>query len=108
MSYCGVAVRPELLGLIPGYPGIEVASLQTSNVSTSKVSEPDGALPQGRSRSSKYEEGALGGGDSERSQGFTEDRREACAKAQRCGKVELGIWESTGVRGDTRAGVGGG
>lgn len=62
MAYCGVAVRPELLGLIPGKPGIEVASLRTSNVSTSKVSETDGALPQGRS--SKYEEGALGGGDS--------------------------------------------
>lgn len=83
-----------------------MASLRISNVSTSKVSEPDGALPQGRN--SKYEEGALGGGDSERSQGFTEDRRAACAKAQRCGKAELGMWESRGVREDTRAGVGGG
>lgn len=40
--------------------------------------------------------------------GFTEGRRAACAKAQRCGKAELGVWESRGVRGAPRAGVSGG
>lgn len=35
--------------------------------------------------------GHWGEGTLERSQGFTEDRRAACAKAQRCGKAELGI-----------------
>lgn len=38
--------------------------------------------------------------------GFTRGRRAACAKAQRCGKAEFGVWWSR-VRRDLKAVVGG-
>lgn len=57
--------------------------------STPKVLEPEQAPPQGLG--SQHEEEELWRALKEKS-GFARGRRAACAKAQRCGKAEFGVW----------------
>ena len=75
---------------------------QMGPLSTPKVLEPERAPPQ--ALGSQSEEGELWKALKEKL-GFTGGRRAACAKAQRCGKAEFGVWGSR-VMGALKAGVG--